>query len=86
MEELPIFNQNHGLTPLEKSQFFDCFKLLLLISLKEVFLCKISWNIFLANFTKNKKNETVAIFLTKTIDYPSSKNANFFTSFDLLFL
>ena len=43
-------------------------------------------HIVLANFTKNKKNETVAIFLKNTIDYPSSKNANFFTSFDLLFL
>ena len=24
VEKWPIFDQNHGLTPLEKSQFFDC--------------------------------------------------------------
>ena len=23
MEKWPVFNQNHGLSPLEKSQFFD---------------------------------------------------------------
>ena len=40
MEELLIFNQNHWLTPLEKSQFFEFLKLLFLISLKEVFFVK----------------------------------------------
>ena len=27
MEKLLIFDQNHGLTPLDKSQFFDFFNL-----------------------------------------------------------
>ena len=30
MGKWPIFDQNHGLTPLEKSQFFDFFNLLFL--------------------------------------------------------
>ena len=30
LKKWPIFNQNHGLTPLEKTQFFDFLKLLFL--------------------------------------------------------
>ena len=30
LEKWPIFDQNHGLTPLEKSQFFDCLNVLFL--------------------------------------------------------
>ena len=37
MEIWPIFDQNHGLTPLKKSQFFDFFNLLFIQS-REAFL------------------------------------------------
>ena len=44
MEKLPILDQKHGLTPLEKSQFFDSFNLLFLCSWKASFLSELSWN------------------------------------------
>ena len=42
MEKLPIFDQNHGLTPLEKIQVFDLLNFLFLSSSKSVFSF---WNI-----------------------------------------
>ena len=42
MEKLGIFNQYHGLTPLEKSQIFDFFNLLFLQCGKAFFLCRIN--------------------------------------------
>ena len=38
MEKWPIFEQNHGLTPLEKCQFFDFYNLLFLLARKRFFL------------------------------------------------
>ena len=49
MEKWPFFDQNHGLTPLEKSQFFALFELFVFIALKGFFLFKnIVKHIFLA--------------------------------------
>ena len=47
MEKLPIFDQNHGITRFEKSQFADFFNFLF---------------IFLAYFAYNKKIEKLPIF------------------------
>ena len=38
MEKWPIFDQNHGLTPLEKSQFSDFLNFLFLKSRKAFFV------------------------------------------------
>ena len=43
---MPIFDLNHGLFSLQKSQFFYFFPLLFLLSLNEVMLSKILWNTF----------------------------------------
>ena len=37
LKEWPFFDQNHGLTPLEKCQFSDCFQLVVFIAYKAVF-------------------------------------------------
>ena len=42
VEKLPILDQNFGLTPLEKCQFFDFFNFLFLQPRKAFFLSKIS--------------------------------------------
>ena len=46
MEKWPIFDQNHGLTPLEKCQFFDCLNFLLLQPRKAFFGSRISSKTF----------------------------------------
>ena len=40
MEKWPIFGENHGLTPLEKSQFFDFLNFLVLYVRKLFFVLK----------------------------------------------
>ena len=42
MEKWPIFGQNHGLTPLEKSQFLDFFNFVFLQPRKAFFRSRIS--------------------------------------------
>ena len=42
MEKWPIFDENHGLTPLEKSQFFDDLNFLFLWPRKAFFGFRIS--------------------------------------------
>ena len=46
MEKWPIFEQNHGLTPLEKCQFFDFLNFLFLLPRNAFFNSRISWNTF----------------------------------------
>ena len=41
MGKWPIFEENHGLTPLEKSQFFDFLNLLFLYPREAYFYSKI---------------------------------------------
>ena len=57
-EKWPILDQNHGLSPLDKSQFFDFFNLLVFLSQKGVFLLQnILKHIFLAQIPKTRKME-----------------------------
>ena len=52
---MPFFDQNHGLTPLEKSQFFDFFELFVFIAQKGGFSFQSNVkDIFLAYTTKKK--------------------------------
>ena len=41
-EKWPFLDQNHGLTPLEKCQFFDCLNILFLWPRKAIFRSRIS--------------------------------------------
>ena len=65
---MAVFDQNDGLTPLEKSQIFDFFKLLFSSAGKAVFLSRIFSNTFcwaILSILKIWKNYEV---LTKTVD------------------
>ena len=69
MGKWPIFDQNHGLTPLEKSQFSGVFELLFFYSLKRRFFVleyrkiHFSWPIL-----PERKRWKNGQFLTKTMD------------------
>ena len=63
MEKFQIFYQNHGLSPLEKSRFFDFFNFLILESEKAFFPSQnIFKHVFLSDFDKNKIMEKFPIF------------------------
>ena len=67
MEKLPIFEQNHGLNPLEKCQFFDFFNFLFLLPRNAFFRSRISWNTFSWPILSKKKNWKNDQFLSKTM-------------------
>ena len=59
MEKLTIFDQNHGLAPLGKFQFFNFFNFLFSSSRKGVFsFYNIVKHIFLAYFALNQRMKT----------------------------
>ena len=61
MEKLPIFNKNHILTPLEKSQFFDFMNFLFLSSRKVfLFFFRILQNTFSWPFLQKVKNGKIS--------------------------
>ena len=63
MENLPIFDQNHGLTSFGKCQYFDLINLLFLFFRKVFFLSRISWNTFFCHFFGwNKNTEILPIY------------------------
>ena len=63
MLKLHIFDQNHALTPLEKSQFFDFLNLSFLQSSKDFLFCKkLSNTFFFAYFAKNRNMLKLHIF------------------------
>ena len=55
METGPIFERNHGLTFLEKCQFFDFFNFFFLLPRKAFFRSRISWNRFSWPILSEKK-------------------------------
>ena len=59
---MPIFEQNHGLTPLKKCQFLDFFNFLFLLPRKALFRSRISKNVFLAHIAQKKDMEKWPIF------------------------
>ena len=66
-EKCPLFDQNHGLPPLEKSQFFDFLNFLFLQSRKTVLRSKISLNPICWLILPKKKNWKNGHFWTKTL-------------------
>ena len=77
MKNLQLFHRNHGLSPLQKSQFFLHFKSMFILSRKASFLTRTSWKTFLGFILHNTKRSKNFQFLTKTMDEPLWKNANF---------
>ena len=77
LKKWPFLDQNHGLTPLEKCQFFDFLNFLFLQPRKAFFLCQnIVKDIFLS-FIALKKNLKNGHFWTKTLGLPFGKMSNF---------
>ena len=62
LEKWPFLDQNHGLTPLEKCQFFDFFNLLFLQSRKTIFVLEYRKRHFSGLHCLNKKVGKMAIF------------------------
>ena len=87
MEKLPIFDQNHGITRFEKSQFVDFFNFLFLKSGKDFFLSRIYIlkHIFMAYFGYDKKMEKLPSFDQNCGLTPLEKS-QFFDIFNFLFL
>ena len=82
MKKLQLFDQNHGLSPLQKCQFCLLFKSMFILSRKACLLTRTSPNTFsgcILHKTKRSKNFKVS---TKTLDHGPKpwtlcKNANF---------
>ena len=77
MKKLQLFDQNHALSPLQKCQFCLHFKSMFILSRKACFLTRTSPNTFSGFILHNTKRSKNFQFLTKTMDEPLWKNANF---------
>ena len=81
---MAILDQNHGLTPSEKCQFFDFLNFLFLVPRKAVFFFQnIVKDIFLAYIAKNKKSWKNGNFGPKPWVNPFGK-MSIFRFFELL--
>ena len=67
MEKWPFWNENHGLTPLEKSQFFDFFNFLFYTLERLVFVLENRKTYFPGEYCFIKKDGKMAIFWTQTM-------------------
>ena len=86
MEKWPFFDQNDGLTPLEKSQFFDFLNFLFLQARKAFFRSRISQNTFSWLILPKEKRWKNGHFLTKTMGNPFGKISIFLHFLNFLFL
>ena len=87
MEKFPIFDRNHRLTPLEKSQFFNFFDFLILESKNTFFLSRISSNTFCWLILPIiKKMENFQVFDQNHGGNLFWKNANIWTFLTFCFL
>ena len=77
MKKLQLFDQNHRLSPLQKCQFCLLFKSMIILSRKACFLKRTSPNTFSGCILHKTTRSQNFQFLTKTMDYPLCKNANF---------
>ena len=85
MKKLQLFRQNHGLSPLQKYQFCLLFKCMFILSRKACSLTRMSPNTFSGFILHNTKRSKKFHFLTKTMDQPLWKNANFVVSLNRCF-
>ena len=85
LEKWPFFDQNHGLTPLEKFQFFDFWNFFFFIDQKGAFLLqKIIKHIFLA-YIALKKNLEKWSFLNQNHGITPLKTCQLFYFLKLFF-
>ena len=80
---MAIFDQNHGLTTLEKCQFFDFLNFFFLKPVRRLFVLEYRKRHFPGLYCEKKKVEKMAIFGPKLWVNPSGK-CQFFDFFKLL--
>ena len=68
MKKLQLFDQNHGLSPLQKCQFCLLFKSMFILSKKACFVTTTSPNTFSGCIWHKTKRSQNFQFLTKTMD------------------
>ena len=84
-KKVDFFDKNHGLTPLQKANFFDFGRVSLLRS-KSIFYYPEYQNIFLSCFVCSKKTYKKKVeFLPKTMYKPLCKMSVFLTLLELNF-
>ena len=85
MEKWPFLDQNHGLTPLEKPQFFDFFNFFFLQPKKAFFCFRISQNTFSGTILHLKKNMEKVPFLDQNHGLTPLEKSQFFHFLNFLF-
>ena len=73
MAKFHIFAQNHGLTPLKKSQFFDFFNFSFLCSWKRFLFVKYCQTYFFGFFCEKWKHDQISHFWPKPWTNPFEK-------------
>ena len=86
MEKRPLLDQNHGLTPLEKCQFFDFLNLLFLQPKKPFFRSRKSQKTFSQPILLKKKKLEKAPFLNQNDGLTPLEKCQFFDLLNFLFL
>ena len=86
MEKWPYLDQNHGLTPLEKCQFFDILNFLFLQPRKAFFQSRISKKSFFRPILSKKQSSKNGQFWTKNHGLTPLEKLQFFDILNFLFL
>ena len=86
LENWPFLDKNHGLTRLEKCQFFDFFNFLFLQPRKEFFRSRISQKTFAWPILPKKKKLKKWSFLDQNHGSTPLEKCEFFDFFNFLFL
>ena len=86
MEKWPFFDQNHGLTPLEKSQFFDFLNFFFFWFRKAFFRFRILQNTFSWPILPKKKRDRKRLFLDQNHGLTPLEKSQFFDFLNFVFL
>ena len=86
LEKRPFLDKNHGLTPLEKSHFFDFFNFVFLQPRKALFRSRISYKTFAWPILPEKRKLEKWPFLDENHGLTPLEKCQFFDFFNFLFL
>ena len=86
MEKWPFFDENYGLTPLEKSQFFDFLNFLFLWARKAFFCSRRLENTLSWPILPKKKDMEKWPFFDQNYGLTPLEKSQFFDFLNLLFL
>ena len=86
LEKWPFLDQNHGLTLLEKCQFFDFFNFLFLQPRKVFFHSRILQNTFSQSILRKKKELGKMVILDQNHGLTHLKKSQFYDFLNFLFL